>query len=101
MLQYIKYVLYYYLCMINNYYKGNEMQNAYANLEERLEFINRALKSTQFSPEEIQDLIWERDCCKREIEIRNDREYIERIAKQKADAMQEEINDKLIIRRWK
>lgn len=75
------------------------MKNAYCNLEERLEFINRALKSTQFTPEELQDILWERDCCKRDIELRNDREYIERIAKMKSDAVQDEINDKLSWRR--
>ncbi len=69
------------------------------NLEERLEFIKKALNSSQFSPEERADLVWEYDCCKREIASRNDREYVERIAKQKAEAKDEEINDKLYIKR--
>jgi hypothetical protein len=72
---------------------------AYQNLEERLAFIKKALNSSQFSPEERADLVWELDCCKREIANRNDIEYIERTAKMKAEAMDEEINDKLSKRR--
>ena len=67
-------------------------------LKERLAFIERALKSNNFTPLERRDLMWEADCCKREIENQSDREYVERIAKQKADAYQDEINDKLKIR---
>ena len=63
--------------------------------KERLFMIDRCLKSTQFTPEERENLLWERDCCKREIENQNDREYVERIAKYKADMVNEDINSKL------
>jgi hypothetical protein len=64
-------------------------------LKERLAFIERALKSNNFTLPERRDLMWEAECCKREIENQSDREYLERIAKMKADAYQDEINDRL------
>lgn len=57
--------------------------------------IDRILRSTQFTPSERENLLWERDCCKRAIENQNDTEYIERVAKQKTEEAIEEINEKL------
>jgi len=68
-------------------------------LKQRLYFINKALNSSQFSPEEKGDLLWERDCIKRELENQKDTEYVNRIAKLKAEAQIEEISDKLVIKR--
>jgi len=64
-------------------------------LKERLAFIERALKSKHFTLPERRDLMWESDCCKREIENQSDREYLERIAKYKTDMTNEDINSKL------
>jgi hypothetical protein len=72
---------------------------SYQSLKERLEFINRALKSSQFSPEEREDLLWQYECCKREIANCEDTEYNERVAKMKVEAAQDDINNKLVIRR--
>lgn len=54
-------------------------------LKQRLAFLERALKSKQITPEQREDLLWERDCCKRTIENQNDREYVVRVAKLKAE----------------
>ena len=69
------------------------------DLKERLFMIDRILKSTQFTPEERENLLWERDCCKRAIENQNDTEYVKRTAKYKAEMIEEEINDRLKIKR--
>ena len=60
-------------------------------LNQRKAFIERALKSKQFTTEEREDLLWEFNCVKREIKNQNDREYIERIAKLKTDAYLESL----------
>lgn len=60
-------------------------------LTQRLDLLERALRSKQFTPEEREDLIWEFNCCKREIKNQNDREYVVRVAKMKAEQYLEEI----------
>ena len=69
------------------------------DLKERLFMIDRILRSTQFTPEERENLLWERDCCKIAIENQNDTEYVERIAKQKTEMYLEETRDKLKIKK--
>ena len=68
-------------------------------LKERLAFIERALKSKHFTLPERRDLLWERDCIKREIANQNDTEYVNRVAKLKTESYLDEISDKLVIRR--
>jgi hypothetical protein len=60
------------------------------DLINRLAMIDRCLRSTQFTPEERENLLWERECCKREIANQNDTEYVSRIAKQKVEMALEE-----------
>ena len=68
-------------------------------LKERLAFIERALKSKNFTLPERRDLLWELECVKLAIENQNDTEYHKRVAKIKTEAYLDEISDKLVIGR--
>jgi hypothetical protein len=49
--------------------------------------------------EDYAQLSWELSCWKREVEWRQDSKYVNKIAKYKADMMDEEISDRLIMKR--
>lgn len=57
----------------------------------RKAFIERALKSRQFTPEEMDDIRWEYDRVKQEIKNRNDRKYVLESAKIRAEQYLDDI----------
>jgi hypothetical protein len=65
----------------------------------RIKEVEEMLKNVEMNSEDYAQLLWELSCWKREVEWRQDSEYVNKIAKYKADMMDEEISDRLIMKR--